>query len=69
MTVLTLGLNHTTAAVDLRGRFAFAVDQLAPTLKAVHQRLTGTPHPEVALLSTCNRTELYCAAGGIGTAA
>src|SRR5574343_669051 len=66
MTVLTLGLNHTTAAVDLRGRFAFAVDQLAPALQALHQQLTGTPHSEAALLSTCNRTELYVAAGGIG---
>ncbi|PHN95727.1 glutamyl-tRNA reductase, partial [Tenacibaculum discolor] len=66
MTVLTLGLNHTTAAVDLRGRFAFAVDQLAPTLKPLHERLTGSNHPEVVLLSTCNRTELYCAAGGLG---
>jgi glutamyl-tRNA reductase len=60
MTVLTLGLNHTTAAVDLRGRFAFAVDQLGPALKVLQGRLTG----EVALLSTCNRTELYCAMGG-----
>jgi len=59
MTVLTLGLNHTTAAVDLRGRFAFAVDQLGPALKTLQGRLTG----EVALLSTCNRTELYCAMG------
>jgi len=68
MTVLTLGLNHTTAAVDLRGRFAFAVDQLAPALKVLHTRLSGVPQssaqPEVALLSTCNRTELYCALGG-----
>ncbi|MGH6647420.1 glutamyl-tRNA reductase [Aquabacterium sp.] len=68
MTVLTLGLNHTTAAVDLRGRFAFAVDQLGPALKVLHDRLTGIPQssaqPEVALLSTCNRTELYCALGG-----
>jgi glutamyl-tRNA reductase len=69
MTVLTLGLNHHTAAVDLRGRFAFAVDQLAPALKHLHERLTSSPQsaqPEVALLSTCNRTELYCAAGGVG---
>jgi len=73
MTVLTLGLNHHTAAVDLRGRFAFAVDQLAPALKHLHERLTGSPqsaqpamHPEVALLSTCNRTELYCAVNGVG---
>lgn len=69
MTVLTLGLNHTTAAVDLRGRFAFAVDQLAPTLKTLHQRLTSSSHSEVALLSTCNRTELYCAAGGLAVPA
>ncbi len=69
MTVLTLGLNHTTAAVDLRGRFAFAVDQIAPALKAFHQRLTLSPHAEVALLSTCNRTELYCAASALSTPA
>jgi glutamyl-tRNA reductase len=57
MSVLALGLNHTTAAVDLRGRFAFNVDQLGPTLAALRERLSG----EAALLSTCNRTELYCA--------
>ena len=68
MTVLTLGLNHHTAAVDLRGRFAFAVDQLAPALKHLHQRLSApqSTQSEVALLSTCNRTELYCAANGLG---
>ena len=66
MTVLTLGLNHTTAAVDLRGRFAFAVDQVAPALKTLHQQLTGSPQSEAALLSTCNRTELYVAAAGAG---
>ena len=65
MTVLTLGLNHQTAAVDLRGRFAFAVDQLAPTLKGLHERLVSTTQSEIALLSTCNRTELYCAAGSL----
>jgi len=64
MSVLALGLNHTTAAVDLRGRFAFAVDQLAPTLRALHGRLSSA---EAALLSTCNRTELYCAAPGPAT--
>src|SRR6218665_216583 len=67
MSVLALGLNHTTAAVDLRGRFAFAVDQLSPALRTLHTRLAGgqttAQHtPEAALLSTCNRTELYCAA-------
>src|SRR6185503_7347151 len=44
MSVWALGLNHTTAPLDLRGRFAYALDQIEPTL-----------------LSTCNRTEIYCA--------
>ena len=64
MAVWTLGLNHTTAPLDLRGRFAFAVDQLAPTLHALRSNLAGqtTQTPEAAILSTCNRTEIYCAA-------
>ncbi len=59
MTVLTLGLNHHTAAVDLRGRFAFAIDQVAPTLQGLRAALSR--QPEATLLSTCNRTELYAA--------
>ena len=63
MSVFALGLNHTTAPLDLRGRFAFSLEQLAPTLQGFRERLTRVPGmPEVALLSTCNRTELYCAA-------
>ena len=64
MAVWTLGLNHTTAPLDLRGRFAFAVDQLAPTLQRLRQDLAikTDEEPEAAILSTCNRTEIYCAA-------
>ena len=64
MAVWTLGLNHTTAPLDLRGRFAFAVDQLAPTLHRLRQDLAvkNDEAPEAAILSTCNRTEIYCAA-------
>jgi glutamyl-tRNA reductase len=62
VSVFALGLNHTTAPLDLRGRFAFAPEQLAPALKGLRDRLARTA-PEAALVSTCNRTELYVAAG------
>jgi glutamyl-tRNA reductase len=66
MSVFALGLNHTTAPVDLRGRFAFTLEQLAPTLQTFRERLAGSAQrrtaSEAAILSTCNRTELYCAA-------
>lgn len=61
MSVIALGLNHTTAPLDLRGRFAFAPDQLPPALRAFRERLQRAA-PEAALVSTCNRTELYVAA-------
>ncbi len=63
MAVWALGINHTTAPVDLRGRFAFAIDQIAPTLQALRTNLHGrvSRQPEAAILSTCNRTEIYCA--------
>lgn len=63
MAVWALGINHTTAPLDMRGRFAFAVDQLTPTLHALRQSLGGRlgREPEAAILSTCNRTEIYCA--------
>ena len=64
MAVWALGLNHTTAPLDLRGRFAFALDQIAPTLQSLRRSVGAAHHPEVeaAILSTCNRTEIYCAA-------
>jgi glutamyl-tRNA reductase len=69
MSVFALCLNHQTAPIDLRGRFAFPLQQLSPALKALMGQI-GRPNaggivigaPEVALLSTCNRTELYVAA-------
>jgi glutamyl-tRNA reductase len=60
MSVFTLGLNHATAPLDLRGRFAFSPDRLAPMLLAFRERVQRSP--EAALLSTCNRTELYVGA-------
>ena len=60
MSVFALGLNHTTAPLDLRGRFALAPQQLATTLKAFRSRLERVE--EVAIVSTCNRTEVYVGA-------
>ncbi len=62
MSVFALGLNHTTAPLDLRGRLAFGPDQMAPALRALRERL-AREMPEAAIVSTCNRTELYVAAG------
>ncbi|OUM01368.1 glutamyl-tRNA reductase [Variovorax sp. JS1663] len=64
MSVWALGLNHTTAPLDLRGRFAFAIDQIGPTLQSLRSSFGTHRHPDVeaAIISTCNRTEIYCAA-------
>jgi len=59
MAVWTLGINHTTAPLDLRGRFAFAMDQIEPHLRGLRQTLSRSP--EATIVSTCNRTEIYCA--------
>ena len=64
MSVWALGINHTTAPLDLRGRFAFALDQIAPTLQGLRQSLghdSEHRNVETAIVSTCNRTEIYCA--------
>ncbi len=63
MNVVALGLNHTTAPLDLRGRLAFSPEQMAPALHGLRERLSRAV-PEAALVSTCNRTELYVAAPG-----
>ena len=63
MSVWTLGLNHHTAPLDLRGRFAYAVDQVEPTLRSLRSAMSR--QNEATLLSTCNRTEIY----GVGNLA
>ena len=59
MAVWALGLNHNTAPLDMRGKFAFAVDQIGPTLSGLRSAVSD--QSEAAILSTCNRTEIYCA--------
>src|SRR4249919_3256450 len=65
MSLLVLGINHQTAPVGLRERVAFGADALPRALAT----LQGMPSVrEVALLSTCNRTELYALADDEGAA-
>ena len=61
MTILTLGLNHKTAPVDIRERLTFGPDVIVGALRTV---IDQTPVDEAVILSTCNRTELYCALDG-----
>jgi glutamyl-tRNA reductase len=57
MRVLFVGINHRTAPVELRERFAMP-DDPRPQLDAFRQRF---PHAECVILSTCNRVEVYAA--------
>ena len=60
MTLLTLGLNHKTAPVDIRERITFGPDIIAGALRSLTERAAVD---EAVILSTCNRTEVYCALG------
>jgi glutamyl-tRNA reductase len=57
--IFTLGINHHSAPLAIRERVAFHAEKL-------HQALADLTHSgrvrEAAILSTCNRTEIYCAA-------
>jgi glutamyl-tRNA reductase len=57
MTLLALGINYQTAPVAIRERLAFSADILQATLQDL---LCVDEISEVAILSTCNRTEFYC---------
>jgi glutamyl-tRNA reductase len=57
MTVLALGINHKTASVELRERLAFTPERLSEALESV---VTDGLCDEAVILSTCNRTEIYC---------
>ena len=64
MQLLTIGINHHTAPVALRERVAFPLEQIKPALATFKDIWLGPASrsaPEAAILSTCNRTELYCA--------
>lgn len=58
MSIFIIGLNHKTAAVDLREKLAFNAQQSESVLRKLKKIF---PAAEFALLSTCNRVELYVA--------
>ncbi len=59
MQLFALGINHHTAPLAVREQVAF---DLARLPQALNDLLRAKPVREAAILSTCNRTELYCAA-------
>jgi glutamyl-tRNA reductase len=64
MQLLAVGLNHNTAPVSLREQLALAPDQLGEAVRAARTwfaRYNERGSDEAALLSTCNRTEMYAA--------
>jgi glutamyl-tRNA reductase len=71
MKLLTLGINHHTAPVAIREKVAFDPEFLQEALHDLRQHLVGANQaglPEATILSTCNRTELYCAANDANAA-
>lgn len=65
MQLFTLGLNHESAPLAIREKVAFGTEHLKRALGEIGR---AKPVEEAAILSTCNRTELYCAAGEPGAA-
>ncbi|MFT3735790.1 MAG: glutamyl-tRNA reductase [Rhodocyclaceae bacterium] len=58
MQLVALGLNHQTAPIAIRERLAFQPERLPQAL----EELVAQPRiAEAAIISTCNRTEIYCA--------
>jgi glutamyl-tRNA reductase len=57
MSLIALGINHRTAPIELREQVAIGGERIAD---ALHDLAALPAVNEAAILSTCNRTELYC---------
>ncbi|GIU29257.1 MULTISPECIES: glutamyl-tRNA reductase [unclassified Shewanella] len=57
MSLVAIGINHKTATVDLREKVAFGPDKIHDAMKSL---AASTQSGEAVIISTCNRTELYC---------
>lgn len=60
MATFLLGINHNTASVDVREKVAFAPEKMHDALQ---QACADVGLDELVIVSTCNRTELYCEPG------
>ena len=58
MQIFALGINHHSAPLAVREQVTFEPEQLP---NALGELVREKPVREAAILSTCNRTELYCA--------
>lgn len=58
MELVALGVNHQTAPLSVREKVAFGAESVEPALVEL---IRLQPVSEAAIISTCNRTELYCA--------
>lgn len=56
LSIVAVGINHKTAPVAVREKISFSPDKISAALK---EMLSSVKCREVAILSTCNRTELY----------
>ncbi len=61
MYLTVLGINHRTAPVEIRGQVVFPPEQQS---RALDELVALEGVEEAAILSTCNRTELYCSRTG-----
>lgn len=70
MKLLLAGLDHTTAPVEIRERLAFSSTDIPAALTQLTTPQGGRPAPlaEAAILSTCNRVEIYGVTHGASTA-
>ena len=57
MTISVIGLNHKSANIDVRERFSFTADSASLLLRRIKKVRDIL---EVIVVSTCNRTEIYC---------
>ncbi len=57
MQLFAFGINHHTAPLDVREQVAFPENSME---HALHDLVGHNPIKEAAIVSTCNRTEVYC---------